>query len=42
MCGQVSKDTMASVKPEAHDPLESMEIPSERTGADPRTDEQRR
>ena len=39
---QVSKDTMASVKPEAHDPLESMGIPTEPTSADPRTDEQRR
>ena len=24
MCREVSKDTMASVKPETHDPLESM------------------
>ena len=30
------------MKPEAHDPLESMEIPSELPAADPRTDEQRR
>ena len=29
-------------KPEAHDPLESMEIPTEPTSADTRTDEQRR
>ena len=42
MCIEVSKDTMASVKPEALDPLESMEIPTERTRADPRADEQRR
>ena len=34
---EVSKDTMASRKLEAHDPLETMEIPA----ADPRTDEQR-
>ena len=42
MCRKVSKDTMASVKPETHDPLESMKIPTEPTSADPRTDEQRR
>ena len=33
---------MTSEKPEAHDPLESMEIPTEPPTADPRTDEQRR
>ena len=33
---------MASVNPEAHDPLETMEIPTEPPTADPRTDEQRR
>ena len=32
----------SSVKPEAHDPLESMEIPTDSPVADPRTDEQRR
>ena len=42
MCRVVSKGTKASVKPEAHDPLESMEIPTEPTSADLRTDEQRR
>ena len=39
---EVSKDTMASEKPEAHDPLESIDIPTEPPTADPRTDEQRR
>ena len=29
---------MASVKPEAHDPLETMEIPTEPPSADPHTD----
>ena len=33
---------MASGKPEAHDPLESMDIPTELPTADPRADEQRR
>ena len=33
---------MASEKPEAHDPLETMEIPTEPPRVDPRTDEQRR
>ena len=42
MCRQVSKDTMASGKPEAQDPLETMEIPTEPPSADHRTDEQRR
>ena len=45
ICTEVSKDTMASGKPEAHavqDPLETMEIPTEPPTADPRTDEQRR
>ena len=45
MCREVSKDTMASGKPEAHaaqDPLETMEIPTELPTADPRADEQRR
>ena len=42
MCREVSKDAMASGKPEAHHPLESMEIPTEPPTADPRTDEQRR
>ena len=42
MCTEVSKDTTASGKPEAHDPLETMEIPTEPPTADPRTDEQRR
>ena len=42
MCREVSKDTVASEKPEAHDRLESMEIPTELPTADPRTDEQRR
>ena len=44
ICTEVSKDTMASGKPEAHaaqDPLETMEIPTEPPAADPRTDEQR-
>ena len=41
MCREVSKDTTASVKPEAHDHLETMEIPAETSTADPRTDEQR-
>ena len=39
---EVSKDTMASGKPEAHGPLESIEIPTDSLVADPRTDEQRR
>ena len=42
MCTEVSKDTMASGKPEAHEPVETMEIPTEPPVADPRTDEQRR
>ena len=42
MCREVSKDTMASGKPEAQDPLEKMEIPTESPAADPRLDEQRR
>ena len=42
MCSEVSKDTMAGGKPEAHDLLETMEILTERPMADPRTDEQRR
>ena len=33
---------MASGKPEAHDPLETMEIRTALLKADPRTDEQRR
>ena len=42
MCTEVSKDAMAQGKPEAHDPLETMEIPTEPPTAGPRTDEQRR
>ena len=42
LCRVLSKDTMASVKLEAHDPVETMEIPTEPPSADPRTDEQRR
>ena len=42
MCREVSKDTIASGKLEAHDPLESMEILAELPTVDPRTDEQRR
>ena len=42
MCREVFTDTMALGKPEAHDPWESMEIPTEPPTADPRTDEQRR
>ena len=42
VCRVLSKDTMASVKLEAHDPVETMEIPTEPPTADPRTDEQRR
>ena len=45
MCRDVSKDIMASGKPEAHaalDPVETMEIPTEHPTADPRADEQRR
>ena len=44
ICSEVSKDTMASGKPEAHaaqDPWETMEIPTEPPTADPQTDEQR-
>ena len=41
LCRELSKDTMASVKPEAHYPLETMEIPTEPPAADPRTNEQR-
>ena len=37
MCREVFKDTMALRKPEAHDPLESMEMPTE---PPTRTDEQ--
>ena len=42
MCTEVSKDTMASGKPEAHaaqDPLETVEIPTEPPAPNPRTDE---
>ena len=39
MCTEVSRDTIASGKPEAHDPLETMEILTELPVADPRTDE---
>ena len=45
ICTEVSKDTMASGKPEAHeahDLLETMEIPTERPIVDLRTDELRR
>ena len=43
MCREVSKDNMASGTPEAHDPLESMDIPTEPpTAAHPRTHELRR
>ena len=45
ICTEVSKDTKASRKPEAHaaqDPFETMKIPTEPPTADPRTDEQRR
>ena len=42
MCREVSKDTMASGKSEVHDPLGTMEIPSEHATADPRTNEQLR
>ena len=45
ICTEVSKDTMASGKPEAYaaqDPLETMEIPTELPTADSRTNEQRR
>ena len=38
MFKEVSKDTMDWVKPEAHDPLESMEIPTEPPTADTRTE----
>ena len=45
ICTEVSKDTMASGKPEARaaqDPLETMQIPIAPPTVDPRTDEQRR
>ena len=42
MCREVSKDTMASEILEAHDPLETMEIPTEPRMTYPRTDEQGR
>ena len=42
MCREVSKDTMDSGKPEAHDLLESTEMPTELPTADSRTDGQRR
>ena len=43
MCTEVSQDTtMASGKPEADDALETMEIPTELSKADPRTDKQQR
>ena len=42
MCREVSKDTMASGKLEAQDPLETMKIPTESPAADPRLDERRR
>ena len=42
MCREVSKDTMASEKTEAHGPLETMEILAEPPTADPRPDEKRR
>ena len=44
-CTEVSKDTMASGRPEAlaaRDLLETMGIPNKLPTADPRTDEQRR
>ena len=41
ICTEVSKNTMASWKTEAHYPLETMEIPTEPPVGDPRTDEQR-
>ena len=45
ICTEVSKDTMASGKPAAHeeqDLLEKMDFFTEPPTADPRTDEQRR
>ena len=42
LCRELSKDTTASGKPQAHDPLETMKMPIEPPTADPRTDEQRR
>ena len=42
LCRELSKDTMASGKPEAHYLLETTEIPTEPPTADFRTDEQRR
>ena len=42
LCRELSKDTMASRKLEAHDLLETTEIRTEPPTADFRTDEQRR
>ena len=42
LCRELSKDTMASGKLEAHDLLETMDISNEPPTADPRADEQRR
>ena len=42
LCRELCIDTMASGKLEAHDLLETTEIPTEPPTADPRTDEQRR
>ena len=42
LCKELSKDSGASKKPDAHENLETMDIPTEPPIADPRTDEQRR
>ena len=40
LCRELSKVSVASEKPEAHDHLETMEIPTEPPTADLHTDEQ--
>ena len=42
LCDEIPKGIGAPGKPEAHDPLDSMEILTEPPTADLRTDEQRR
>ena len=42
LCRELSKDTTASGKLQAHDPLETMKMPIDPPTADPRTDELRR
>ena len=41
LCRELSEDSRASEKPEAHDHMETMDIPTEPSIADPHTDEKR-